>query len=160
MSEQTLQHELGKKQPFDSESQRAFLNVLRSAADLSGPFDRLFRSMGLSQSGYNALRILRGEGPCSCHDIGQRLVVRVPDVTRLIDRLVSAGLADRTRSQEDRRVVLVSITDDGRRLLAELDRPVLELHESQLAHMSAADQRELSRLLELARSPSPEGARR
>ncbi|MEQ8768999.1 MAG: MarR family transcriptional regulator [Phycisphaerales bacterium] len=157
MRPQALQHELGKRQPFDSASQGAYLNLLRTAADLSGPFDRLFRAEGLSQSSYNALRILRGEGPCPCQRIAERLVVRVPDVTRLVDRLVSSGLAERHRSGEDRRVVLVSITDSGRTLLDRLDGPVRELHERQLAHMSRKDQEELSRLLELARTPTDEG---
>lgn len=157
MIPKTFQHELGKKQPFESPAQQAYLNLVRTTAALSGPFDRLFRSKGLSQSSYNALRILRGEGPCSCQDIGDRLVVRVPDVTRLVDRLANAGLAERTRSDEDRRVVLVAITPDGRQRLNELDTPVLDMHRAQFGHMSEDDQRELSRLLELARMQDPEG---
>lgn len=151
MDTSRLQHEIGKRQAFASPAQEAYLNLLRTASALEGDFARLFRSRGLTDSSYNALRILRGEGPCTCSQVGARLVVRVPDVTRLIDRLERMGLAARERSSEDRRVVRIEITDAGRALLADLDGPVDALHAHQLNHMSDADLRELSRLLELAR---------
>lgn len=153
-----LQHEIGKKQAFGSGAQEAYLNVLRTAAALDADFVGVFRRRGLTGSSYNALRVLRGEGPCTCGRIGERLVVRVPDVTRLIDRLERLGLAHRERSGEDRRMVLVAITELGRAVLAELDAPVESLHEKQLKHMSAEELRELNRLLVKARTPGAEGA--
>ncbi|GJM18942.1 MAG: transcriptional regulator [Phycisphaeraceae bacterium] len=148
----TLQHQLGKREPFRSATQEAHLNVVRTAAALEGGFARLFRAHGLTGSSYNALRILRGAGPSTCSQIGDHLVVRVPDVTRLIDRLAARGFVERARSDEDRRVVRVAITDAGRVLLAGLDGPVEALHTQQLNHMDAGELRELSRLLEKARA--------
>lgn len=146
-----LQHEIGKRNPFESAAQEAHLNIVRTASVLEGAGLPLFRAHGLTSSSYNALRILRGEGPCPCQRIGERLVVRVPDVTRLVDRLERMGLAERDRSKEDRRVVLVGITDEGRRVLSELDGPVLALHQRQQEHLSEGELRELSRLLEKVR---------
>ena len=149
-----LGHELGKQGPFASAAQEAYLNVVRTASALGGEFAALFRSRGLSASGYNALRILRGagEGGRTCQEVGQRLVVRVPDVTRLVDRLERGGLVERRRSDEDRRVVHVRLTPAGAALLGELDGPVLELHERQMAGLSPEELGVLNDLLERARA--------
>jgi DNA-binding MarR family transcriptional regulator len=152
-----LQHEIGKRAPFDSPEQEAYLNLLRTSAALTAPFDRLFREHGLSEPTYNILRILRGHGATEtgipCQTIGDQLVSRLPDVTRLLDRLETAGLVKRSRSTRDRRVVLVSITRRGLALLAELDRPTNDLHRKQLAHLTRAELAQLNRLLDRARRP-------
>jgi DNA-binding MarR family transcriptional regulator len=84
--------------------------------------------------------------------IGDRLVSRVPDVTRLVDRLEKGGLVERVRTPDDRRVVLVAITTKGLGLLAKLDGPMADLHREQLAHMSEAELKQLVRLLTKART--------
>ncbi len=154
----TLQHELGKRKPFDAPEQEAFLNVIRTASVLTSAFQRLFRAHKLSESTYNALRILRGSttdaeshGTRTCSQIGEHLVAQVPDVTRLIDRLEQLGFAERVRCDKDRRVVHVRITRKGLDVLAKLDEPVLELHRAQLGHMSRGELSDLSRLLVKAR---------
>ena len=78
-------------------------------------------------------------------------VASVPDVTRLIDRLVKAGLIDRIRGDADRRVVLARITTKGLALLRRLDEPVLELHQQTLGHLSRNELKQLNTLLERAR---------
>lgn len=149
----SLQHEIGKSKPFDVLAQEVYLNLLRTASVLGGEFDRFFRPFGLSNATYNALRIVRGHGSegVATQVIGKQLVSPVPDVTRLVDRLVRAGLVERCRVTSDRRVVMVKITAKGRELLGDLDQRVLDLHRSQLAHMSAADQQRLNELLFVAR---------
>jgi DNA-binding MarR family transcriptional regulator len=154
----TLQHELGKRQPFDAPEQEAFLNLIRTASVLTAAFQRLFRAYKLSESTYNALRILRGstadaesKGTRTCTQIGEHLVAQVPDVTRLIDRLERLGFAERVRCDKDRRVVHVRITRKGLDVLAKLDEPVLELHRAQLGHLSGSELADLSRLLVKAR---------
>lgn len=153
-----LQHELGKRRPFEVPEQEAYLNLVRTHGHLAAAFDRLFEAHGLSASGFNILRILRGareaglEHGRACHDIGGQMVARVPDVTRLVDRLEKAGLVARHRCTKDRRVVYVAITEAGLALLTELDGPTVELHRAQLGHMSPEELRELSRLLARARS--------
>lgn len=148
-----LRTQIGRKRPFDSPEEEAYLNVLRTGGELDAAFARLFRAHGLTNPTYNALRILRGHGPggVACRVIGEQLVSRVPDVTRLVDRLVEAGLAERDRRGEDRRVVRVRITRAGLSLLARLDRPVRDLHASQLGHLTRAELATLSALLVKAR---------
>jgi DNA-binding MarR family transcriptional regulator len=152
----SLREEIHKKSGFESPQQEAALNVVRKAAVLSAGFERLFKGHGLSMATYNVLRILRGAGQPGrmCHEIAQHMVTRVPDVTRLVDRLEQAGLASRERCTKDRRIVYVRLTDAGRDLLTRLDRPVLELHESQLGHMSAPELEQVNELMVRARHPN------
>lgn len=150
-----LQKELYKRGPFDSGEQEAYLGIVRTYSMLITPFDRLFKHHGLSQATYNALRILRGAGESGrmCHEIGKHLVAQVPDVTRLIDRLEEMGLVTRQRSDSDRRVIKVSITDKGLKTLAELDEIVVAEHRRQLGHLTPEELATISNLLAKAREP-------
>jgi DNA-binding MarR family transcriptional regulator len=152
-----LKDEIKKVNAFEHPEEEAYLNLLRTTTVLYAEFERLFKQAGLSEPQYNVLRILRGVGGCGvpCSDIGSRMIARVPDVTRLVDRLEAAGLVERCRIPNDRRVVQVKITQKGRDALAGLDAPLLELNRRLLRHMSREELAELSRLLEKARR-SPE----
>lgn len=150
-----LAQEIGKKHPFENPAQEAFLNLQRTAQGLEGEFKGLFRKHGLSLTTYNLLRILRGhrsEG-VRCSTIRDQLVVRVPDVTRLVDRMIECELAEREVDPLDARAVLVHITRKGLRLLDKLDEPVLELHRRQFSHMTPEQLETLNELLQLARTP-------
>jgi DNA-binding MarR family transcriptional regulator len=74
------------------------------------------------------------------------MIARVPDATRLLDRMEAAGLIARERSSEDRRFVTTHITEEGLRVLTELDEVVLATHRQQFASLEEA---ELDRLIEL-----------
>jgi len=149
----TLQHEVGKKSPFDLPEQEAYLNLIRTAAVLEGPLETLLKANGLGSSSYNVLRILAGAGASgrTCGEILDDMVVRAPDVTRLVDRLIVAGLAERARDEKDRRLVLVRITGAGRALADRLRERVREVHRQQLGHLSRDDLNALNRLLVAAR---------
>ncbi|MFG0305100.1 MAG: MarR family winged helix-turn-helix transcriptional regulator [Phycisphaerales bacterium JB040] len=158
-----LREEINKRDPFEVAEQEAYLNLVRTQAELGGEFFSLFKRHGLSEAGYNVLRILRGahlqkktRGVRSSEIAGQ-MVVRVPDVTRLVDRLVDKGLVERTRCTDDRRVVYVAITKAGLKLLEKMDQPVLDLHRSQLGHLSERELASLNKLLEKARR-RPDGS--
>lgn len=149
-----LKNELKQTRGFQSPEQEAFLNLQRTNSLLISPFVRKVKEFGLSLPLYNILRILRGQRGqgLSCGQISERMVTRDPDVTRLIDRLEKRGLVERERSTSDRRVVLISIHQDGLDLLEKLDEPMSALHRESLGHLSRADLKELNRLLVLARS--------
>jgi DNA-binding MarR family transcriptional regulator len=147
-----LQQELKKKRPFDCPEQEAALNISRTADRLQIQFTRLFREYGVTGPQYNVLRILRGEGkPLPILEIASRTVAVVPGITGLIDRLEREGFVERVRCSEDRRVIYVALTDNGSAVLARLDEPLLALHRKLMGHMTAAELKELSRLLEKAR---------
>lgn len=152
MTSSKLQKELGKKKPFDSVEEEAFLNLIRTSDQLQIHFVRLFREYDLTSSQYNILRILRGEGkPLPILEIAHRTVTVVPGITGLIDRLEKAGFVERKRCENDRRVIYVALSDLGSKTLFKLDQPLLEMHRKLMGHLSATEIRELIRLLEKAR---------
>jgi DNA-binding MarR family transcriptional regulator len=135
-----------------------FVSLLRTADALARGAEALMKTYELSGTQYNILRILRGAGEegLACGEVGDRLISRDPDMTRLLDRLEARGLIARAREASDRRVVKTRITEEGLRLLAGLDKPVNDLHRRQLSHLPVKQLRELSALLERARAPFAE----
>jgi DNA-binding MarR family transcriptional regulator len=149
-----VQAEIKQKKPFRLREEEAFVNVQRTADALLQGLAETLKPAGLSATQYNVLRILRGAEPkgLACREIGERMVTRDPDVTRLLDRLEDRGLVTRTRDRGDRRVITTRITDDGLRILGELEAPIADMHTRQLGHLGAARLRTLIDLLERARS--------
>ena len=133
-----------------STARDTYLNLLRVHEKLFGEFSALFREHGLTHAQFNVLRILLGApaGGVPCQYISERLLNRVPDVTRLIDRMEAAELVRRERSTEDRRVVLVAATRKGKKLCEDLARPVMDLHRRQLAHVSPRKLEQLNKGLQ------------
>ena len=147
-----LRSTLKKRLPFDIPEEEVSLNVLRTNDVLQAGFSRLFKEHGVSSSLYNVLRILRGEGhPLPCLEVAGRMVTRLPDITRLVDRLEAMRLVTRARTEEDRRVVLIAITEAGVTLLSSLDGPIQELHRRQLGHLTPEEMATLNHLLVKAR---------
>ena len=89
------------------------------------------------------LRILRGAGdaPMTCSQIGDRLLDRTPDVTRLLARLERAGLVSRSRAERDRRAVEVALTDAGRTSWPPSTPGPRATDRDRHAHLSAANSR-------------------
>jgi DNA-binding MarR family transcriptional regulator len=144
---------LRQTKPFNSVYQEAFLNLARTHTVLSDGLDQVLAPHGLSITQYNVLRILRGagrEGLCR-NEIGRRLITRMPDVTRLLDRMERAGLVNRVRSAADRRLVNTILTAQGSRMVDKLDREVAREHERALGHMTNTQLTKLVELLSLAR---------
>jgi DNA-binding MarR family transcriptional regulator len=161
-----IQVELKQRKPFSSLEEEAFVALQRTADALSRQFEGLMKAHGLSATQYNVLRILRGAGPggLACSEIGERMITRDPDITRLLDRMERRKLVQRARDRADRRIILAQITPDGSKVLKSLDRPVKDLHRKLLHHMGQASLRSLIQLLGEARSSmyksSPPGGRR
>mgnify|MGYP001598066745 CR=1 FL=1 len=130
----------------------AFLELSRTADQLSRRLAHLLKGEELSSTQYNVLRILRGtpEG-LACGEIGSRMITRDPDITRLLDRLEKRGLIERWRETRDRRMVMGRITAEGLQLLERLDEPVRSAHRSQLGHLGRERLGELIELLRAAR---------
>jgi DNA-binding MarR family transcriptional regulator len=148
-----LRDELRQTRPFVSIHQEAHLNVARTEAALADSLERVLKAHGVSATQYNVLRILRGAGPDGLcrNEIRDRLLTRMPDVTRLLDRMEEAQLVTRVRDADDRRMVSTRLTARGRRLVDALDAPVAEEHRRRLGHMSESQLRTLVELLTLAR---------
>ena len=143
---------LKKRRPFESPEVEAILNIIRTNDQFENRFGRLFREYGLTNSQYNVLRILRGEGkPLPSLEIADRMVHVVPAITGLIDRLEKQGFVTRQRCTEDRRVVYIDITAKARKVLKKMDKPLQQLHHQLIGHLSRRELQELSKLLSKAR---------
>ena len=156
-----LQSELKQTVPFGSREQEAYLSLLRTADALQSAMESKLKEYGLTGTQYNALRILRGAGteglPCS--EIGGRMITRDPDITRLLNRLETRGLAERMRGKQDRRVIYGRISSAGLKLLREMDAPVEKFGRDVLRHVGQQKLKQLIGLLEEVRDGRPPALR-
>lgn len=122
-----LQEEIRQSKPFAGLEQEALLNIRRTAGYVEHVVQQALKEHGLTEPQYNVLRILRGAGPegLRCSEIGERMITRDPDITRLLGRLQRRRLVGRQRDTRDRRVAHIRITTAGSAKLQELD-PVIE----------------------------------
>jgi DNA-binding MarR family transcriptional regulator len=126
-----------------------FVALLQIADILGSQAEQIVKTARLTAAQYNVLRILRGAGAgLACKEIGERMISRDPDITRLLDRMERQGLITRERQSDDRRVVKTCITAKGLSLLKGLDRPMRELHKRQFQLLSAARLATLATTLE------------
>ncbi|MEP7066814.1 MAG: MarR family transcriptional regulator [Gemmatimonadota bacterium] len=121
-----LQDEIKQTKPFDHAGDEALLSILRTATVIDHGSNELLRPFGITTTQYNVLRILKGAGArglCG-REVGERLISRVPDVSRLLDRMAEMELVVKERNPADRRHVTARITPKGRRVLTQAT-PVL-----------------------------------
>jgi DNA-binding MarR family transcriptional regulator len=135
------------------EAQQIAVAILRAADALRRAVATALAPYGISSQQYNVLRILRGAHPGSLPTlaVGARMIERTPGITRLLDRLESAGLAHRERPADDRRFVECRITESGLRLLAALDAPIDEINRRAVGSLGGEDRASLVRMLGLVR---------
>lgn len=145
----TLQEEIKQTKPFASLEQEAHLSVIRTAAILADEVEQFLRPYELTGTQYNVLRILRGaepEGLCR-NEVRDRMLTRMPDMTRLLDRMEDAGLVVRSRERDDRRMVLTRISPRGQKLLADIDDAVQKEHKSRFSRLDDSELRTVIELL-------------
>lgn len=133
--------------------EEAAVMILRASAAMLDAIDEVFEPYGITATQYNVLRILRGAGENGLcrNDVICRMITRMPDVTRLIDRLEAAGYVTRARDSQDKRHVTTRLTPVGAKLLARLDPVVAATHRRRLGHLTTTQLKSLIRLLQLAR---------
>jgi DNA-binding MarR family transcriptional regulator len=150
----TVQADL-KPKPGSCPEEVTYLEMLRTMEALSHRFAQVLKTEDLSSTQYNVLRILRGasEG-LPCGEIGNRMVTRDSDITRLLDRLERRALITRCRESKDRRTVWTRITPSGLELLTRLDKPMRAAHRERMGHLGRERLSQLADLLRLARQPT------
>ena len=130
----------GKTRKRGSREESAFLELLRTTDMLSRRLSQTLKKEELSGTQYNVLRILRGApAGLSCGEIGNRMITRDPDITRLLDRLEKRGLISRSRETRDRRTVIVRMAPAGLGIVGRLDESVQAVHREQLGHLVRND---------------------
>jgi DNA-binding MarR family transcriptional regulator len=150
----TIREAIRQQRPFDPGETEVLLTLIRTAERVTCIATRPLEPALLSTAQYNVLRILRGspEG-LQTHDLASRLVSRAPNITRLVDKLEGKGLLTRSRSKEDRRVVLVRITEPGLERLRILDDPIRRSIVEAMRGLTRDEQSRLCDLLNRLREP-------
>lgn len=110
---------------FTNDKHRMVSNVVYTGHWIKTQFDAYISPFGLSSPQYNILRILRGaNGWLRMQEVRDRMVEKSPNATRLCDKLEQKALLIRQRNDEDRRIVSLQISEEGLRLLAQIDEKV------------------------------------
>ncbi len=119
--------------------------------------DNFFKSYQLSHQQYNILRILRGQYPegVSVNDIKRRMIDKMSNVSRLVEKLKQKGYVKRVECASDRRVVFVHLTETGSSILAEIDKTI-GINLAAFNRISVEEADELSRILEKLRDDTAE----
>ena len=149
-----LRDELKQTRPFSSPAHEAVVSILRTAAVVQRHVSQVVEGSGITIQQYNVLRILRGAGNTGLPTLAirDRMIEEAAGITRLLDKLETAGYVLRERSTPDRRQVLCQITPAGLRLLTELDEPVDAANEFALSMLADAEKHALVELLGAVRA--------
>ncbi len=137
---------------FATEHQKVMINLLYTSSWMNNVQTRFFKEYDLTPQQYNILRILRGQKGkgIQLNDISCRMIDKMSNTSRLVEKLRLKELLERKNDIEDRRQVKVSITQKGLDLLSEMDEPIQNMH-STIA-LEPDEAKELNRLLDKLRS--------
>lgn len=138
---------------FRNEYQRAGVNLIYTYNWITERSKAIFAPEDITPQQFNILRILRGSypQPLSTLQIRERMLDKMSDTSRIVDRLIAKGLVKKGTCKEDRRLVDVMITDKGKKLLERLDDRQDEL-DNILGNLSKKEAAQLSELLDKIRN--------
>ena len=142
------------KQPkFRNEYHKLAVNLSYTANWISRSVGQILKPYKLTPQQFNVLRILRGQQPkpASINLITERMIDKMSNASRLVDKILAKGLVERQVCPNDRRQVDVIITEKGSQLLAELD-VLVDKYNDKLATLSTKEAQELNELLDKLRS--------
>jgi uncharacterized lipoprotein YddW (UPF0748 family)/predicted transcriptional regulator len=146
-----LENEINQRK-FRTGYQKARINIIYTYNWLSEQINSIFKDWDITPQQFNILRILRGEGkPLSTLQIRQRMLDKMSDTSRIVDRLLKKGLVRKSPNDEDRRLVDVVITPKGRKLLEKID-PFEENADKIMMSLSEDETATLNHLLDKLRN--------
>ena len=136
---------------FRSEYQKATVNIIFTYNWMNEQMKCFFDKEGLTAQQFNILRILRGAGqPISTLQIRQRMLDKMSDTSRIVDRLIIKGLVKKVVCKTDKRLVDVSITEKGKKILAKLDQKETDM-DAIVGSISEAEAKSLNKILDKLR---------
>jgi DNA-binding MarR family transcriptional regulator len=137
---------------FRNEYQKSVINLIYTYNWMNEQVKKIFDQYDITTQQFNILRILRGAGtPLSTLQIRQRMLDKMSDTSRIVDRLIKKGMVKKNTCKSDRRLVDVVITEKGKKLLEKLDLNIDEM-DGVMKKLSVADAKTLNQLLDKIRS--------
>jgi DNA-binding MarR family transcriptional regulator len=148
----SLEQDIQQK-TFRSEYHKALLNVIYTHNVIINDINGFFKNYDITRQQYNVLRILRGQfpEPATVQLIRDRMLDKMSDASRIVERLRVKELVDRTLSTEDKRTVRITITDKGIGLL-ELMETCIEDLEKGIRNLTEGEAQQLNELLDKIRN--------
>lgn len=143
-----------KQTRFVSSVQKAVLNILFTSNWISGLASKMLKPFGISPQQYNVLRILRGSAPekLMLADISSRMIDKMSNATRLVEKLKQKSLCTRELNEQNRRKVTIGITEKGLQLLLEIEEVMKQQHHAFNEKLSVEEAETLNQLLEKLRT--------
>jgi DNA-binding MarR family transcriptional regulator len=146
----TLEKDINQ-QHFRNEYQKSAINIIYTYHCITEKMNRFFDEAEVTSQQFNILRILRGAGrPLSTLQIRQRMLDRMSDTSRIVDRLIKKGLVKKNACRSDRRLVDVVITAKGGKLLEKIDAYGTQMDEIMM-NLTEAEAGMLNKLLDKVR---------
>lgn len=147
----TIEEAIEQKRPFKDEYQRAMVNLIYTANYVRDNIKQHLKKHGITHQQYNVLRILKGAGkPISTSVIRKRLLDKMSDTSRIVERMVQKDLVKRITCPSDKRLVDVTITETGLKVLSQIDLQNMNLTDW-FGDLPEKEARELNRLLDKIR---------
>lgn len=142
-----------KQAAFRTSYHRLLVNIMYTSNWVADGQVRMLKPHGITLQQYNVLRILRGQypNPVKVNDIMERMLDKMSNASRLVDKLLIKNLVARTECPSDRRAVDVVITEEGLTLLKTLDEGQARWEESMQQRLTEREANELSELLDKLR---------
>ena len=147
----SLEEEI-KQRSFKTEQSKLIVNLIYTSNRLKERISARLKANGITMQQYNVLRIVRGSGESgsTTSEIRERLLDKMSDASRMVDRLVSMGFLEKVRDKQDRGIVFIFLTHQGKTLVNLLIRR--EEVESLAAGMDKKKAQQLNELLDCFRS--------
>lgn len=129
---------------------RSIIHLLLVHNKLNEALTKALKPYGVSMQQFNVLRILRGRKgvPANLSTLNERMVSKMSNTTRLVDKLIQKGYVDRTVCQSNRRKVEITITQEGEDILVKMDKTVKKAEEDLLKNFDSAELEQLNILLD------------
>lgn len=129
---------------------RTMIHFALVSNKISEQFGSALKPFGISQQQFNVMRILRGQHgkPANLSTINERMVTKMSNTTRLVDKLITKGYVDRSVCPSNRRKVEILITATGKKVLEKLDVAMQETEDEILKDFSTKELEDLNTLLD------------
>ena len=148
----TLAREIKLNKEIDSIRHEALLNIVRTASLIEKISGAFFGKFHITEAQYNILIVLKLEGrELTQIEIGERLVTSRANITSLIDRLEDKCFVKRKDVENDRRIYMIHLTEQGRRIVDKVEKAYVGKVEEIMSHLNESECKTISKSLEKLR---------
>lgn len=126
-------------------NRQVVIALLKTGNHLNDKLNQLVKNYDLSLAQFNVLRILRGRNkvPASLGTINTRMIHKMSNTTRIIDKLIDKNLVERTVCKDNRRKIEIVITEKGLALLKNIDQPLIEKEADLVSNMTDSEKKQI-----------------